>query len=389
MTAAAITRARVDEAQGWWAALRRTASERYGRILFWAVFAIPTLLAALFYGLVAADRYVSETRFVVRSVDQPVAEGAAALLQDFGIAQTNDDAFAVQDFIHSRDMMRALMRTIDLRAVYTRPEADFVTRYRRTGARDTDEAFYRYFVEQVDLVKDLETGITTVRVQAYRARDAKAIADAIIRLSEIRVNAMNERARRDAVAAAQANVREASDRLVAANVALTQVRNRAETVDPALTAGEALDRAGGTEAELAMLRVELAGMLAKTPGNPAIPATRQRIAALEAQSGQQRAAVTGGRDALSNSLAGYEAQLVRRTLAEKGYEAAERQLERALQDAARQQIYLETIARPGLPDEATEPRRLRYWFTVALLSFWAFLIVYLLVSGSRDHLNLE
>ena len=374
---------------GRWAALRQWASAHYGRILFWVVFAAPTILAAVFFGLIAADRYVSETRFVVRSVDQPVADGAAALLQDFGISRANDDTFAVQDFIHARDMMRALMRTIDLRQVYARPEADVLTRYSRTGARDTDEAFFRYFGDQVDLVRDLETGITTVRVQAYRARDAKAIADAIVRLSELRVNALNERARRDAVSVAQANVAQASDALVAANVGLTEARNHAETVDPAQTAGDALGRVTTAEAELAMLRVQLAGMAAKTPGNPTIPAIRQRIAALEAQAGQQRARVTGGGDALSASLAGYEAQLVRRTLAEKAYEAAERQLERANQDAARQQIYLETIARPGLPDEPTEPRRLRYWFTVALLSFWAFLIVYLLVSGSREHLNLE
>jgi hypothetical protein len=32
---------------------------------------------------------------------------------------------------------------------------------------------------------------------------------------------------------------------------------------------------------------------------------------------------------------------------------------------------------------------LRYIMTAALLSFWAFLILYLLLSGSREHLNLN
>ena len=80
--------------------------------------------------------------------------------------------------------------------------------------------------------------------------------------------------------------------------------------------------------------------------------------------------------------------MVRRDLAEKAYETAERELSRAHEEVLRQQIYIETVARPNLPDASLEPRRLRSIFTVALLSLWAFLGIYLLVSGSREHLNI-
>ena len=62
-------------------------------------------------------------------------------------------------------------------------------------------------------------------------------------------------------------------------------------------------------------------------------------------------------------------------------------MQSAREDARRQQVYIETVARPNLPDESLEPRRWRYVFTVALLGMWSFLILYLLVSGTREHLN--
>jgi capsular polysaccharide transport system permease protein len=140
---------------------------------------------------------------------------------------------------------------------------------------------------------------------------------------------------------------------------------------------------------LAQLQVSLQTMQARAPNNPAVPALRQRIAALSAQVAVQRGELTGTNDALSTTLGNYERLMVERELAEKAHEAAQKQLDTANEQAQRQQIYIESISRPNLPDKSQEPRRLRYIFTVALLSFWAFLIFYLLVSGSREHLNVS
>lgn len=360
----------------------------YGRSLFVVIFVIPTLAAILFYGLIASDRYVSTTQFIVRSVSSASNEGASAFLQSFGITRTNDDAYAIQAFIQSRDAMDKLNSIVPLRQVYSRPEADVLTRYGRTGQSDTDESFYRYFRRQIVLEKNVETGITTVQVSAYRAQDAQDIARLILQLSEARVNELNARARRDALSIATARMKEAEEMLVSANVALTQYRNQSENIDPAKSAGAALGRVTELETELSQARVTLQDMMTNAPANPAIPAVRQRIDALQAQVAQQQGGITGEKSALAGKLGGYEELVVRRDLAEKAYETAERELSRAHEEVLRQQIYIETVARPNLPDASLEPRRLRSIFTVALLSLWAFLGIYLLVSGSREHLNI-
>ena len=371
-----------------WKRLRGYLAAHYGWMLFLSIFVLPTVAAALYYGLIASDRYVWERRFLVRSVNKPASEGISAYLRDFGIARANDDAYAIQEYLYSRDAMKGVMRKVNLRAVYTRAGADPITRY-HLGDRDTDERLYRYFKRQLTVEKDDETGITTVKVSAYRAADAKAIMDALVTLSEEQINVLNSRARRDTLGQAEQTLAQAETGLTDATLALTRYRNASENVDPMKSAGAAVDRSSTLNRSLAMLRVNLQTMLAKAPDNPAIPAVRQRIAALESQIARQQGDLTGPKNGLSEKLGNYEDLKVKQELAAKVYETAQSQMETARQEAMRQQIYIETVVRPNLPDEPLEPRRWRYFLTVALLSCWAFLMLYLLVSGSREHLNLD
>lgn len=364
-------------------------SEHYAKTLFVVLFLVPTLIAAIYYGFIATDRYVSETRFIVRSVSKPAAEGAAAYLQDFGIVRANDDAFAIQDYILSRDAMHAIMRRIELRKVWTRDGADFWSRYGALEFGDSDEALYRYFRRRIQVEKNLESGITTVRVNAYRPEDAQRIAQLILELSEERVNNMNVRALRDSLATAEQATKEAARNLARASVDLTRYREATQLIDPSQSADATIERSSALEQELAELQVNLQTTLTRAPANPAIPALRQRIAALSAQISAQQGQLTGARSSLAGKLGDYERLEVESELAEKIYEAAQKQLNEARESAQRQQVFIERIAQPSLADEALEPRRLRYIFTVALLSFWAFLIFYLLLSGSREHLNLS
>jgi capsular polysaccharide transport system permease protein len=370
--------------------LRTYLSAHYGRVLFVAVFILPTLLAAIYFGLIASDRYISEARFIVRSADKPASQGAAAYLQDFGITRANDDAFAIADYIHSRDVMQAIEKQIDIPAVYSRPGADIFSRIGGlSGRAKSDEALFRYFIRQVTVEKDPESGITAVKVSAYRPEDAKTLLDRIVALSEARVNQLNVRARRDSLADSQRAMDDAARRLAQATVDVTRAREIAGTVDPQQSAGATVDRRSSLQQELAQLRVTLQTMVARAPGNPSIPALRQRIAALSGQVTAQQNQLTGRQGSLSGKLGDYEQQQVERELAEKAYEAAQKQFDAARSEADRQQVFIELIARPNLSDEPQEPRRLRYIMTAALLSFWAFLILYLLLSGSREHLNLN
>jgi capsular polysaccharide transport system permease protein len=62
-------------------------------------------------------------------------------------------------------------------------------------------------------------------------------------------------------------------------------------------------------------------------------------------------------------------------------------LETARHEAQRQQLYLERVVQPSLPDYAQEPRRVRNTvivFVIGLIS-WALLV--LLVTAVKEHLD--
>src|SRR5262245_8074815 len=87
----------------------------------WLIFvALPTLIAAIYYFLIAADLYASEARFVVRSPSRMQLTGLAGFLQaPGGIGTSQSDVWSVHDFILSRDALAALQKKVDLRAIFS------------------------------------------------------------------------------------------------------------------------------------------------------------------------------------------------------------------------------------------------------------------------------
>jgi capsular polysaccharide transport system permease protein len=81
--------------------------------------------------------------------------------------------------------------------------------------------------------------------------------------------------------------------------------------------------------------------------------------------------------------------VLKRVLADKAFESAMRTIDNARQETQRKRIYIEAVVSPHQPDKSTEPKRLRRIFTVMIISFAAFVMIYLLVSGGRDHLNIH
>ena len=82
--------------------------KRINRLFLYTV-VIPTALAIIYFGLLASDIYVSESRFMVRSPQKPIQAGMlGSLLQSTGIARTLDDQYSVHDYILSRDALKEL-----------------------------------------------------------------------------------------------------------------------------------------------------------------------------------------------------------------------------------------------------------------------------------------
>ena len=195
----------------------------------------PTVIATIYYGLIASDRYVSEADFIVRGVSARRATGLDMLFQTFGISRAVDDTYAVQQYMLSRDAVRALEARLPLREIFASSKADVFARYPyfwQITQRGSFERLYDYYLDHVTVIQDHNKGITIFKIVTFDASDSQKIAGTLLRLAEEMVNRMNERAQNDAVRSARADVDLAEKRLIKAQLDLTAFRNKELLIDP-------------------------------------------------------------------------------------------------------------------------------------------------------------
>jgi capsular polysaccharide transport system permease protein len=354
--------------------------------IFLGAVIVPTILASAYFGLIASDIYISESRFIVRSPQRPVQAGAlGSFLQSTGITHSQDDTYAVQDFITSRDALRQLDQKLSLGKMFSQPSIDFLNRF---GALEWDrsfEALYRYYKKRVGVEYDSTSSISMLRVSAFTAQDANRINDMLLGMSEQLVNEMSERARQDIVHYVQGEVDQAERRAADAALALAAFRNRNVVVDPEKQSTFQLQQISKLQDELIATRTQVAQLKAVTPNSAQIMVLQTKIDTLQAAIDSETAKVAGRNGSLSGKAATYERVELEREFADKQLAIALAALETARSEAGHQQLYLERIVQPNLPDVAIEPRRLRSVVIVFLLGMLAWGILSLLVASIREH----
>lgn len=352
---------------------------------FLAVVAAPTLLAAIYFLLIASPRYVSEAHFIVRTPQQGQPSSLGIALQGVGLTNAPSDTFAVHEYIRSRDSLRELSRRFDLPAILGPSGVDIFSRYPRPWESASQEGLHKGFRRFVTAGYDSTTGISVLRVEAFRARDAQAVAEALLVGGEQLVNRLNERASSDAVAEAAQARDEAQTRLAEANRQLTLFRNRERFIDPARTALESSQLIGGLLATVAALKAERSQLAAEAPSSPQLPTLDTRIAAFERQIAAERAKIAGDAGSLAPRIGAYEELMLNRELADKELAAATAALTNAEQHARRQKLYLDRIVNPSLPDKPTQPKRWLAVLTVFASTLLAYAVGWMLYAGVREH----
>lgn len=365
---------------------RLAPSRRWSRLgLFAAI--VPTLWAAVYYGFVASDRYVSETQFIVRGVQGNRSTGLDSLFRTFGIARTADDSNAIAAYMASRDALRGLEASLPMLDIFTRPEADLPSKYPHVVFADSFERRFDYYLERTAVVPDFEKGITTLRVEAYRPQDAQDIARRLMDLAESVANRMNARARDDAVSSAEEDLAAAQTALLGAQAELTRFRDASLMVDPAKASSAQLETITGLATTLGQTLAASREGKDTTPNSPANGVLKARSEALKAQIAQERAKFGGDDKALAAQVSKFEELAMLRGLAEKAYAAAVTSLQSARQEASRRQIYVEEVVAPNLADESTRPQRLRNVASTAFVSLGLLAVGWILSVGAKEHGN--
>ncbi len=334
------------------------------RVLLLAV--LPTALAAGYFWFVAADRYVTEARFVIH---EPNAAGRMSLpsasVSELPKNSGDEDSYAVHDFVLSRDAMRLVEQSVGLPALLRPAASDPAWRFPGPLNGGTEEDLFQYYRRLVSLDYDSGTNVSTLTVQAFRPADAQRIATALLGGAEALLNRMDERARTDAIRVAEAEVAGSRTAALAAQDALTAYRNGEHVIDPLQFSQTVLSTITTLSEELVNAAAELDVAVHASPNGPQIPPLRGRIAALGAQIDRERGVLAGSDGSLAPQIAAYERLVLLRSFAEQRYVSALTLLQMTRLDGERQTAYLEQVVTPYLADQPHYPFRL-LWPAVTL-----------------------
>jgi capsular polysaccharide transport system permease protein len=353
--------------------------------ILWLTVIIPTILACIYFGLIASDVYISESRFVVRSPQRQSQTGLGALLQSTGFSRSQDDTYSVHDFVMSRDALKELDEQIGVRKLYSSKDADFINRFPGLDWDSSFEAFHRYYQKRISVDYDTVSSISILTVRAFTADDAKRVNDLLLKMGERLVNNLNDRSRQDLIKFATQEVTVAEEKAKTAALALSSFRTTQSVFDPDRQSAIQLQGVAKLQEELLATEAQLNQIRRVSPNNPQVASLANRVATLRNTIATETSKVAGGGASLTSKSANFERLVLEKGFADKQLASALTSLESARSEAERKQLYLERLVQPNLPDKALEPRRIRSIFMVLAVGLMAWGVVSLLVASVKEH----
>jgi capsular polysaccharide transport system permease protein len=368
---------RQSKRRGWW-----------HRHRWMALFVgLPTLLATIYYGLIASPVYVSHSSFVIKSPNQRPTPtlSLANIVQSSGLSLGTEQTKEILQYLRSRNALQDLQARTNLDQMYSGRGADFLSRFPSPFQDDSFEDLFDYYGSMVDANLDTESNLAVLRVKAFTAEDAYAINNSLLNLSELLVNRLNQRAENRAITEAERRVLGAEERVRNARVALSAYRNQANLIDPERQAAGVLEISNRLITEQAALQAQLDLMVQVAPENPAIPALRERVAAIGTAIEKQNSRAVGNPRAIASKLATFEKLTIEQEFATQMLTAANTSLEQARAEAQKQQYYLERVVEPNRPDDPALPNALKQILIVLGASLCLYFIGWMLVVGILEH----
>ncbi len=356
-----------------------------GRGLFLATFVTPVLISAIYLFLIASDRYVSEATYIIRSISSGSAPDLGPVMAANALTRANDEMFAVNEYILSRDALELLLKNYRIRDIFARQEADFINRFPNFHSRDNRENLFRYYRNMVDAYVDPSTSMGRLEVTAFRPADAQYLAAGLLQSAEDLVNRLNRRANEDALKFASLSLEQAKEKVVEAEVALSNYRNASKMVDPTKETSAVMQSITQMTTELARIEASISEQSALAPDHPGLPSMRERARAQRDEIARQWASVVGGDAAIASKLQKFEQLTLEREIAERSLASAELSREKARQEAEHQHLYLQVVVAANMPDQPARPRRLPYFLACVLGSAAVFFAVKSVKEFIEEH----
>lgn len=356
----------------------------YRSILFLLIFVLPFAGFAYYELRVATDRFHSDSTIAITQ-DNNAAPTFDLTVIGLPAVADDKDALTLVTFINSLDMLQYLETKHQIRAHYSAPEIDWIS---RLPAEASWEDFHAYIANYVVVEYDITSRLVTIHVQAFSREFAQVIVNSILERSQVFVDKLNSTVTveqtkffESQLAASEARVRDAKSTLLkfqreygilTTDTEATMINANIGTLN-----GLLLTKQG----ELDVKRREL------NENSPVVQNLRAEISTLTKQIVQEKVRLSGGTGGLAVSELAAEFQEIQFNLEFVGnlYKSNLTQLERARLEAVQRLKYLVVVTTPSLADASLFPDRAYNIGTAAMILIMAYFVLSLVVAIVREH----
>lgn len=348
---------------------------------------VPFLLYCLYLGVIAADRYVSESKVSVRQAggDGAAIPGAAMLLAGVNPPSREDTLF-LKEFVHSQALLIELDGKLKLRQHFADVGADWPY---QLAPDATLEEFIRFSRARIEVSFDDQSSLLKVRTQALDPAYAQTINAAILDASERFVNENSHRIARERLRFAEGELELAGQRVQKAAVDVLAFQSRHQLLDPTFQAQASANLTAELEAKRARLQAELGGLRGfLNDGAYQVVALKSQIDALTRQIETERNRATasdvkGSR--LSRLALDFQSLQLQAEFARDGYKLALGAVENARIDATQKIKSLVIVEPPSRPETAEYPLAAYNLGTLLAVCVLLYAIVRLVLATIREH----
>lgn len=345
---------------------------------------IISLLAAVYWLVIASNRYVSETHVVILSTNLTGGHtmDAPGLM---GISGSRADQLLLRDYLLSIDMLKKLDAALNLRAHYSDWHRDPLSRmwFRNSSM----EWFHRHYLSRVSVEFDDLAGVMVIKAQAYDPKTAQAIATLLVREGEQTMNTIVHRLAQDQVDFMEKQSALMNERAMRTRQAVLDFQNKKGLVSPQATAENMAGIVARLEAQRAELETRRSALQAfLVPDHPSIVQIVQQIEAVVKQIDLEQAKLASPKGkSLNRTVEEFQRLQMLAAFAEDAYKTALVAMEKGRIEATRNIKTVCVIQSPTLPEYSLEPCRFYNTLVFMLVSMLVAGVAHLLAAIVRDH----
>ncbi|WP_051786544.1 hypothetical protein [Endozoicomonas numazuensis] len=320
---------------------------------FTAIVVIPWLLCAFYFTIIASDRYVSETSFLIEKSDS--GGGSIEGLSLFGVTpQASNDQRILETFIQSPDMLDYLDENIALKQHYIE-SADWISRLSPSASQEDFLDFYR---THINVRYNDTNGMLDMEVQGFEPEFTKEVTDLILLKSESFVNEISHNMANEQLKFVRSEVELAGQRLKDFTRRLLNFQNETGLLSVEEQGAALSGIMNELQSELIRNQTELQTLTSYLNENSVQVITlRQRIRALQSQITTEKDKLVDGDATSINDLAARQQELqLDLDLATQAYTSALVALESTRTEASRKLKQLVVVSSPYQAQDAKYPR---------------------------------